>query len=48
MCVGGPALVYYVTPTDEALFKVPEISRSSLYVFRFNLANILHLRQLAI
>lgn len=22
MCIGGPALVYYVTPTEEELFKV--------------------------
>ena len=22
MCVGGPALVYYVTPSEEELFKV--------------------------
>ncbi len=35
--IGGPALVYYVSPTDEELFKVPrsfspQIS-SCLYVF---------------
>jgi hypothetical protein len=22
MCIGGPALVYYVSPTEEELFKV--------------------------
>ena len=22
MCIGGPALIYYVTPTEEELFKV--------------------------
>lgn len=22
LCIGGPALVYYVTPTEEELFKV--------------------------
>ena len=22
MCIGGPALVWYVTPTEEELFKV--------------------------
>ena len=22
LCVGGPALVYYVSPTEEELFKV--------------------------
>ncbi len=21
MCIGGPALIYYVTPTEEELFK---------------------------
>lgn len=23
MCIGGPALIYYVTPTEEELFMVP-------------------------
>ena len=23
MCIGGPALVYYVTPTEEEIFQVP-------------------------
>jgi hypothetical protein len=22
MCIGGPALIYYVTPTEEELFSV--------------------------
>lgn len=26
MCIGGPALVYYVTPTDEEVFKVCTLS----------------------
>ncbi|KAF2237848.1 CBP4-domain-containing protein [Viridothelium virens] len=32
MCVGGPALVYYVTPTEEELFKKynPELQKRSL------------------
>ncbi|KAK6820691.1 hypothetical protein PG995_003656 [Apiospora arundinis] len=31
-CVGGPALVYYVQPTDEELFKRynPELQKKSL------------------
>ncbi|KAF1827247.1 CBP4-domain-containing protein [Dissoconium aciculare CBS 342.82] len=31
-CVGGPALIYYVTPTEEELFKRynPELQRRSL------------------
>ncbi|KAI9838912.1 MAG: hypothetical protein M1819_004120 [Sarea resinae] len=29
MCIGGPALVYYVTPTEEELFKTNELSLSS-------------------
>ncbi|KAI9716779.1 MAG: assembly factor cbp4 [Candelaria pacifica] len=32
MCIGGPALVYYVTPTEEELFKRynPELQKRSL------------------
>jgi len=32
MCIGGPALVYYVSPTEEELFKRynPELQRRSL------------------
>ena len=26
MCIGGPALVIYVTPTEEELFKVSHLS----------------------
>ncbi|MCJ1479427.1 assembly factor cbp4 [Lambiella insularis] len=31
-CVGGPALIYYVTPTEEELFKRynPELQKRSL------------------
>lgn len=25
MCIGGPALVIYVTPTEEELFKVSHV-----------------------
>lgn len=25
MCIGGPALIYYVTPTEEELFKVSSL-----------------------
>ncbi|RMY81748.1 hypothetical protein D0861_08185 [Hortaea werneckii] len=32
MCIGGPALIYYVTPTEEELFMRynPELQRRSL------------------
>lgn len=32
ICVGGPALTYYVTPTEEELFKRynPELQKKSL------------------
>jgi hypothetical protein len=30
MCVGGPALVYYVQPTEEELFKVNHQPTQSL------------------
>ncbi|KAF2083931.1 CBP4-domain-containing protein [Saccharata proteae CBS 121410] len=32
LCIGGPALVYYVTPTEEELFKRynPELQKRSL------------------
>jgi len=32
LCIGGPALVYYVTPTEEELFKRynPDLQRRSL------------------
>ncbi|MCJ1374065.1 assembly factor cbp4 [Loxospora ochrophaea] len=35
LCIGGPALIYYVTPTEEELFKAghrynPELQRRSL------------------
>ncbi|KAM0706815.1 hypothetical protein Q7P35_006145 [Cladosporium inversicolor] len=32
MCIGGPALIYYVTPTEEELFLRynPELQRRSL------------------
>ncbi|MCJ1256045.1 assembly factor cbp4 [Lignoscripta atroalba] len=32
LCVGGPALIWYVTPTEEELFKRynPELQRRSL------------------
>ncbi|KAK5738163.1 Assembly factor cbp4 [Elasticomyces elasticus] len=32
MCIGGPALIYYVTPTEEALFLKynPELQKRSL------------------
>ncbi|KAK5723324.1 Assembly factor cbp4 [Elasticomyces elasticus] len=35
MCIGGPALIYYVTPTEEALFLNlqkynPELQKRSL------------------
>ncbi|CAK1354903.1 Assembly factor cbp4 [Cercospora beticola] len=32
MCIGGPALIYYVTPTEEELFMKynPELQRRSL------------------
>lgn len=32
MCVGGPALIYYVTPSEEELFLRynPELQRRSL------------------
>ncbi|MCJ1293239.1 assembly factor cbp4 [Xylographa carneopallida] len=32
MCIGGPALIYYVTPTEEELFKRynPELQKRSL------------------
>lgn len=30
MCVGGPALVYYVTPTEEELFKACDQVEMSL------------------
>ncbi|MCJ1327797.1 assembly factor cbp4 [Thelotrema lepadinum] len=32
VCIGGPALVYYVTPTEEELFKRynPELQKRSL------------------
>ena len=30
LCVGGPALVYYVTPTEEELFLVSNIRDSPL------------------
>jgi hypothetical protein len=31
MCFGGPALIYYVTPTEEELFSVGQ-SWTSLYL----------------
>lgn len=32
MCIGGPALIYYVTPTEEELFKRynPDLQKRSL------------------
>ncbi|MCJ1297691.1 assembly factor cbp4 [Hypocenomyce scalaris] len=32
LCIGGPALIYYVTPTEEELFKRynPELQKRSL------------------
>lgn len=27
MCIGGPALIYYVTPTEEELFSVSKPDR---------------------
>ncbi|KAI9817464.1 MAG: assembly factor cbp4 [Pycnora praestabilis] len=32
MCIGGPALIYYVSPTEEELFKRynPDLQRRSL------------------
>jgi hypothetical protein len=30
LCIGGPALVYYVTPTEEELFKVSDLSLKPL------------------
>lgn len=30
MCIGGPALIYYVTPTEEELFKARYTIRKPL------------------
>ena len=30
MCIGGPALVYYVSPTEEELFKVSKATKYDL------------------
>lgn len=40
MCIGGPALIYYVTPTEEELFLV------SFFEFRVKEAHLLiHLKR---
>ena len=37
MCIGGPALIYYVTPTEEELFLVRRpILRQSHYLIPEN------------
>ena len=33
MCIGGPALVYWVSPTEEELFKVSEAATNDLMNF---------------
>lgn len=31
MCIGGPALIYYVTPTEEELFLVRRLNLGQLH-----------------
>lgn len=44
MCVGGPALVYYVSPTEEEIFKVHKPCQTldaSFFYFWYNVTNII-------